>query len=183
MISFAPRQQVIVSAGGATADSLPAAGRVSQSGAGLVCSYRCPEHDQEHVVPYTPQFARRLVVAAEDSACCCPGGEPWSVRHGLGRTRLLAWFLAALWIANLCDLLLTLQALATHRAIEANRLMGYVLRAGSLPAAVVKLGVVTVGVVLIWALRRRAPVLRATAVLTLAFVALVVYETLSLVAG
>jgi hypothetical protein len=105
------------------------------------------------------------------------------LRYGLGRTRLLGWLLATLWIANLCDLLLTLQALATHRAIEANRLMGYVLRAGPVPAAVVKLGIVSVGVVLIWALRRRTPVLGATAALTFAFVALVVYEALSLAVG
>lgn len=154
MISFAARHQMIVSADGAAAGALPATGVVWQGDAGRLCSFRCPQHGQDHVVPYTPQFARRLVVAAEDGVCCCPGGEPWSVRHGLARTRLLGWLLATLWIANLCDLLLTLQALATHRAIEANRLMGYVLRAGPVPAAAVKLGIVSAGVVLIWADRK-----------------------------
>ena len=180
MISLALRKPVIVPAAETTAVASAATGRVSQGDAGLVCSYRCPQHGQEHEVSYTPQFARRLVVAAEDRVCCCPGGESWSVRHGMGRTRLLAWLLATLWIANLCDLLLTLRAIGMHRAIEANRLMDYVLRAGSLPAAIVKLGIVSVGVALLWRFRRRPPVLRATAIVTLAFVALVVYEALSL---
>jgi hypothetical protein len=123
------------------------------------------------------------MVAVEDKAYCCPGSEPWSVRHGLARTRLLGWLLATLWVANLCDLLLTLPAIGLHRAIEANRLMDYLLRAGSLPAAIVKLGIVSVGVALFWRLRHRPSVLRATAAVTLAFVALVAYEALSLAAG
>jgi hypothetical protein len=180
--SLARRREIIVFTDGATCDAT-AIGRVSRGDGGPVCSYDCPQHGQAHVVPYTPGLARRLMVAADDKACCCPGGEPWSVRHGLARTRLLGWLLATLWVTNLCDLLLTLQALAVHRAIEVNRLMSYVLRAGALPASIVKLGIVSVGVVLLWWLRRRASVLPATAALTLAFVALVVYEALSLGSG
>ena len=99
MIGLARRRPAVVAADG-RADYAPSArGRVRQGDAGLLCSYSCPQHGLGHVVSYTPQFARRLVVAVEDKACCCPGSEPWSVRHGLARTRLLGWLLATLWVA------------------------------------------------------------------------------------
>ena len=169
---------------GTSADGAAAApARLAKTGEGLVFSYRCPLHGEWHTVPYGPAFARRYVAAAGDGACCCPGRAPWSVRRGLARTRLLAWLLAIVWLANLCDLVLTLRALSQGRATEANRLMAVVLQGGSLGAALIKVGGVTLGVVLLWLLRRRGIVLPATAVLALAFVALVVYEALSLAGG
>ena len=169
---------------GTSADGAAAGpARLAKTGEGLVFSYRCPLHGEWHTVPYGPACARRYVAAAGDGACCCPGRAPWSVRRGLARTRLLAWLLAIVWLANLCDLVLTLRALSQGRATEANRLMAVVLQGGSLGAALVKVGGVTLGVVLLWLLRRRGIVLPATAVLALGFVALVVYEALSLAGG
>lgn len=154
--------------------------RLQQRDGGLALAYRCPLHATDHVAPYTPALAREFLTASADRLCCCPQGAVWSVRHGLARTRLLGWLLATLWLANLGDLLLTLHALAVGRATEVNGLMSYFLHAGSLAVAVFKVGLVSAAVVLFWLLRRRSVVLPATAVLTLTFVALVVYEAFSL---
>jgi hypothetical protein len=97
--------------------------------------------------------------------------------------RLLAWLLIILWTANLGDLILTLRAVARGRATEVNRLMSVFLDAGSFPAALFKIGVVSAAVAFLWLLRRRRAVLPAAATLTLLFVALVAYEALSLASG
>ncbi len=184
MSRCASPKKLFVAADGVSADvEATAPARLAETGSGLVFSYRCPLHGERRTVPYDPAFARRYVAAARDGACCCAERAPWTVRHGLARTRLLAWLLAIVWLANLCDLLLTLRALSLGRATEANRLMAAVLQGGSLGAALIKVGGVTLGVVLLWVLRRRGMVLPATAVLALAFVALVVYEALSLAGG
>jgi hypothetical protein len=175
-----PTKLVVVDDGAPTDQAAAAPARLTDTGAGLVFSYRCPLHGEAHLVPYAPAFARQYVAAASNGACCCPGRAPWSVRHGLAPTSLLACLLAIVWLTNLCDLMLTLHALSLGRATEANRLMAVVLQGGSLGAVLIKVGGVTLGVVLLWVLRRRTIVLPATGVLALAFVALVVYEALSL---
>ena len=154
--------------------------RLQRAPGGLEYAYRCPLHDADRVAPYTPAFARQFLTASADGLCCCLGEMPWSVRHGLARSRLLAWLLITLWLANLTDLLLTLRAVAAGRATEANGVMSYFLHAGSLAAGVFKVGLVSAAVVLLWILRRRSVVLPATAALTLALVALVAYEALAL---
>ena len=153
---------------------------LTASPAGLLLSYRCPVHGTRHEVPYTAGCARRYAAATIDRACCCPSMMDWMVRHGLVRTRLLAWLLIALWVTNLCDLILTLRAISLGRAIEANRLIAPLLHAAPLTAAFVKVGVVTGAVVAFWLLRRRPAILPAVAVLTVVFVALIAYEGLSL---
>lgn len=157
--------------------------RLQRTDGGPTFAYRCPLHDADHVVPYAPGFARQYLAATADGLCCCPGGAAWSVRHGLARTRLLAWLLVALWFANLCDLLLTMRLVASGQATEANGVMRYFLHSGSLAAGVFKLGLVSGAVVLLWRLRHRGVVLRVTAALVVVFTALVVYEALSLVSG
>jgi hypothetical protein len=181
---FAPHKQLIVAIDGVPAEgSCEGSARLLSSDSGPVYCYRCPVHGTEHTVPYAPGFARQYFVAMADRACCCPLTAPWSVRHGLGRMRLLAWLLIILWTANLGDLILTLRAVARGRATEVNRLMSVFLDAGSFPAALFKIGVVSAAVAFLWLLRRRRAVLPAAATLTLLFVALVAYEALSLASG
>jgi hypothetical protein len=168
-------------AAGTTTD--PATASLRQGDSKLEYAYRCPLHDTDRVAPYTPALARQFIAATADHLCCCPGGAPWSVRRGLVRTPLLSWLLATLWLANLCDLLLTTRAVALGRATEANGLMSYFLHVGSLTAGVFKVGLVTLAVVALWRLRRRGVVLWVAAALTIVLVAVVCYEALSLFAG
>ena len=97
--------------------------------------------------------------------------------------RFLAGLLSALWVLNAVDLAVTTWAIAHHRAREANRLMAALFASGTVPAAVFKLGLVTLGVVLLWRLRRRRLVVAATGLLTAVFASLVTYELLWIVGG
>ena len=64
--------------------------------------------------------------------------------------------LVLLWLLNLDDVLLTRRALPLG-AVEANAIMGQFLRLGFVPAALIKMAVVTAGAVFLWSQRRRAP--------------------------
>lgn len=105
----------------------------------------------------TPQTASGRVRAPEASA------------------RPLAWLLVALWLLNVADLVLTYKALG-FGATEANWVMGSLLEAGLLPAALFKLGVVTAGVLCLWWLRRYRMTIVATVLVTAIYVGVVVYE-------
>ena len=93
------------------------------------------------------------------------------------RTRALAvsGALVVLWLINLEDVLLTRRALALG-ATEVNAIMGLFLRFGFVPAALIKMAVVTAGALFLWSQRRRRIVLLASAGLVTVYVALVVYE-------
>ena len=99
-------------------------------------------------------------------------------RIGVSRPDLVALLLAAVWLLNLADLLLTRRALWLGFASESNRVMGYFLRRGSLTAAVFKIGIVTSGVVLLWRLRSRRSVVFAAAFLAAVLAAVVTYQVL-----
>jgi hypothetical protein len=92
----------------------------------------------------------------------------------------LRWLLAALWLLNLADLLLTRQALAGGVAQEANQVMGFFISAGPLAAVAFKVGVVTLGVVSLWLLRRHRIVPVATALATGFYAVVVAYEVVHL---
>ncbi len=96
------------------------------------------------------------------------------------RTRLLAWLLLLLWVANLCDLALTLCATTFRRAGEANPLMDALLRWSPVGAAFFKICLVAAVLLVLWLIRGRRVVLPLAMALDAAFIALVVYETLSL---
>lgn len=176
-------QPIVVGDGKLPSEASAEPARLLETEMGLIYSYRCPLHDTQLTEPYAPGFARRYLAARADGTCCCPLTAPWSVRHGLSSMRLLPGLLLVLWIANICDLVLTIRAVALGRATEVNGVMGYFLRSSSLAAALFKIGIVTAAVLLLWLLRRRRVVLAVAVVLAIIFVALVCYEVLSLASG
>lgn len=120
----------------------------------------------------------QLAAAMADHACCCPDGMSRSVRLGISQTQLMAALLVMLWVLNVCDLVLTRLALSGQQATEANAAMEFLLRRGTIAAAVFKLTVISVGVVALWRLRHHRLALIATVLLTTLFVALVTYQVL-----
>ena len=69
------------------------------------------------------------------------------------RDRLLLLLLIELWVLNVADLALTRYSLWLGFATESNGVMDYFLRAGTVPALAFKVGIVTVGALLLWRLR------------------------------
>jgi hypothetical protein len=88
----------------------------------------------------------------------------------------LPFLLAELWLLNIADLALTKYAIWLGFASESNGVMGFFLRAGTVPAAVFKVGIVTVGVLALWCLRRHRVAFLAAILLTAAFAAVVAYQ-------
>lgn len=104
----------------------------------------------------------------------------WSSRHSppmgpFGR-QVLSWLLIELWVLNIADLLLTRYAIWLGFARESNGVMDYFFRSGAVPTVVFKIGIVTVGTLLLWRLRRYRAALLAGALLTAIFAAVVVYQ-------
>lgn len=144
----------------------------------LVCAYRCPVHGLHFEVVYRRGFARSYEVALDGAECLCPGHERWYVRRGVSRASLTFWSLVALWVLNVCDLLLTSHALQTGVAIEANRFMAKLLSAGVMPALLVKMGIVSAGVLGLWRLRRHRAALLASAGLAALYALVVLYQAI-----
>jgi len=90
--------------------------------------------------------------------------------------RVLFWLLVELWLLNIADLLLTRYSLWLGFAKESNGVMGYFFRSGTVPAIAFKLGIVTVGALLLWRLRHYRTALFAAALLTGIFAAVVAYQ-------
>jgi hypothetical protein len=97
-------------------------------------------------------------------------------RLGISREQLLFWLLLELWVLNAADLLLTHYALWLGFATESNGIMRYFLHEGTLTATVFKIGMVSIGVLLLWRLRRRPTALAAAVLLTGVFAAVVAYQ-------
>ena len=95
---------------------------------------------------------------------------------GISADQLLFWLLLELWVLNAADLLLTRYALWLGFATESNSVMAYFLREGTLTATVFKIGVVSVGALLLWRVRRRPTALVAAVLLTAVFAAVVAYQ-------
>ena len=91
---------------------------------------------------------------------------------------VLLWVLVELWILNIADLLLTRYSLWLGFAKESNGVMDYFFRSGTVPAVGFKVGIVTVGALLLWRLRHYRTALFAAALLTGIFAAVVVYQAL-----
>lgn len=105
------------------------------------------------------------------------------VRHSrrvpsAARDQVLLLLLLELWALNVADLALTRYALWLGFATESNGVMDFFLRAGTLPALTFKIGVVTLGALLLWRLRVYRAATMAAALLAAVFAAVVVYQAL-----
>jgi hypothetical protein len=98
-------------------------------------------------------------------------------RPSEARDRLLLLLLAQLWALNVADLALTRYAMWLGFATESNDIMDYFLSAGTVPALAFKIGIVTVGALLLWRLRAYRIATVAAALLTGVLAAVVVYQT------
>ena len=94
------------------------------------------------------------------------------------RDRLLLLLLVQLWVLNVADLALTRYAMWLGFATESNNVMDFFLSAGTLPALAFKVGIVTVGALLLWRLRAYRVATLAAALLTVVFAAVVAYQIL-----
>jgi hypothetical protein len=106
----------------------------------------------------------------------------WAARRSprLGRfgQLILFWVLIELWLLNAADLLLTRYSLWLGFAKESNGVMDYFFRSGTVVTVAFKIGIVTVGALLLWRLRHYRTALIAAALLTGIFAAVVVYQAL-----
>jgi hypothetical protein len=112
--------------------------------------------------------------------------EPRARDHTVTRTgraadcaicaRPLAALLLVLWLLNILDWMLTRHALARGVAEEANHIMDFFIQAGPTTAVVFKVGVVSAGVLCLWLLRRYRATLVATALVTVFYACVVVYQ-------
>jgi hypothetical protein len=99
-------------------------------------------------------------------------------RPSESRDRLLILLLLELWLLNVADLALTRYAMWLGFATESNGVMDYFLRAGTLPALLFKMGMVSLGALLLWRLRDYRIATGAAALLALVFAAVVAYQAL-----
>lgn len=101
-----------------------------------------------------------------------------SPRLGPLGERVLFWTLVELFLLNIADLGLTLYGIWLGFASESNGVMRYLLHEGTITAAVFKIGIVTVGALLLWRFRAYRSALFAAVVLCAFFAAVVVYQAL-----
>ena len=99
-----------------------------------------------------------------------------SPRLGPFGVRILFWLLVALWLLNVADLGLTSYGIWLGFASESNSVMRYVLHQGTATAAVFKIGLITVGALVLWRLRRYRSALLAAMLLAGVFAAVVAYQ-------
>ncbi|HTX69684.1 MAG TPA: DUF5658 family protein [Thermoleophilia bacterium] len=106
---------------------------------------------------------------------------PFRVRRTLPRPsetrdRLLLLLLIELWVLNVADLALTRYGMWLGFATESNGVMEYFLRAGTLPALLFKVGIVSLGALLLWRLRAYVVATVAAALMAFVFAAVVAYQ-------
>jgi hypothetical protein len=94
------------------------------------------------------------------------------------RDRLLLLLLVELWLLNVADLALTRYSMWLGFATESNDIMDFFLRAGTVPALAFKVGIVTIGALLLWRLRDYRAATVAAALLTAVLAAVVTYQAL-----
>ena len=92
------------------------------------------------------------------------------------RDRLLLLLLVELWALNVADLALTRYSMWLGFATESNGVMDYFLRAGTVPALAFKVGIVSVGALLLWRLRAYRVATVAAAMLAVVLAAVVAYQ-------
>jgi Domain of unknown function (DUF5658) len=94
------------------------------------------------------------------------------------RDRLLLLLLVELSLLNVADLALTRYGMWLGFATESNGIMDYFLRAGTLPALLFKVGIVSLGALLLWRLRVYRVATVAAVLVAGVFAAVVVYQVL-----
>ena len=97
-------------------------------------------------------------------------------RPSEARDRLLLLLLAELLVLNVADLALTRYAMWLGFATESNGIMDYFLRAGTLQALLFKVGIVSLGALLLWRLRVYTIATVAAALMAGVFAAVVAYQ-------
>jgi hypothetical protein len=97
-------------------------------------------------------------------------------RPSEARDRLLLLLLVELWLLNVADLALTRYGIWLGFATESNGIMAYFLRAGTLPALLFKVGIVSLGALLLWRLRAYAVATVAAALVGFVLAAVVAYQ-------
>jgi len=97
-------------------------------------------------------------------------------RPSPARERFLLVVLVELWLLNVADFALTRYALWLGFATESNGVMDFFLRAGAAPAVAFKIGIVTVGALLLWRLRAYRAATVAAVLLTGVLAAVVSYQ-------
>ena len=97
-------------------------------------------------------------------------------RPSEARDQLLLLLLIQLWVLNVADLALTRYGMWLGFATESNGVMDYFLRAGTVPALLFKVGIVSLGALLLWRLRRYTVATVAAALVAFVFAAVVAYQ-------
>ena len=146
--------------------------RLEPRGSGLAVVHTCPDCGRVSIVP----------LRAGRGPCHRAALRVRRDRRGARRALqalVVGGALVLLWILNLEDVLLTRRALALG-ATEVNAIMGFFLRFGFVPAALIKMAVVTAGAVFLWTQRRRRIVLLAAVGLVAVYVTLVIYQMIAL---
>jgi len=143
--------------------------RLRSNGAELALVHTCAVCGRLSIVPYRMGAG---LAAAPPCPCTLPAVAPVADR---GRRLVVGAALVLLWLFNVEDVLLTHRALSLG-AVEANAIMGFFLRLGFVPAALIKMSVVSAGVLFLWSQRRRRIVLPASVGLAAVYAALVVYQ-------
>jgi hypothetical protein len=147
--------------------------RLEHRGAGLAVVHTCPDCGRVSIVPYA---AGAGLAAAPPCACAAPLAAPAPSRL---QAFVVGGALVLLWILNLEDVLLTRRALALG-ATEVNVIMGFFLRFGFVPAALIKMAIVTAGAIFLWTQHRRRIVVLASVGLVTVYVTLVIYQMIAL---
>lgn len=146
--------------------------RLEPHGNGLAVVHTCPDCGVVSIVPYRPGAGFTLA-----PPCSCTRKAP--AADARRRDLAVGAALILLWLLNLDDVLLTRRALALG-AVEANAIMGQILRLGFVPAALIKMAVVTAGAIFLWSQRRRPIVLKASVALAAVYAVLIVYQVVEL---
>ena len=120
--------------------------------------------------------SQQLGTAQPMGASQQPGTARGLARFGVSGEQLLFWLLLALWVLNVADLLLTHYVLWLGFATEENGVMRYFLHEGTLAATVFKVGIVSVGALLLWRVRHHWAALVAAMPLVAVFAAVVAYQ-------
>jgi hypothetical protein len=92
------------------------------------------------------------------------------------RDRLLLLLLVELWALNVADQALTRYSLRLGFATESINVMDFFLSAGTVPALAFKVGIVTVGALMLWRLRDYRVATAAAALLAGVLAAVVAYQ-------
>lgn len=131
----------------------------------------CPACGGEHSAPFTLD----MIDLWPQLASCASSFHRVPAPSPIVRDKVVWWSLLFLWLLNLGDLLMTRAALDAG-ARETNVLMGWLLSLGFVPAAVFKMGIVTLGILILWRYRRYPVALTGSVALAGVYALVVVYQ-------